>query len=203
MIKEKAADAMMDKNIEVLEEVLDVLEEEKKKIYDLVDENDFKIERINSYLRELSKREQDDFKVFSPRSVENVQRERIASDTSEKEKYEAENVEFQKKIDFLKNLIDKVNVVIDNLRIEEEKAEQRETGEKNEKPKNMGECSGTDHTEQIHIAHQILNCVSYISLDAERAKIELTAIAKKMELKETTTIDNAPYTVILAERKLS
>lgn len=34
--------------------------------------------------------------------------------------------------------------------------------------------------EKTHIAHQILNCVSYITPDAERAKIELTALSKKL-----------------------
>lgn len=163
----------MDKNIEVLEEVLDVLAEEKKKYYDLVNENDFKIEQINSYLRELSKKEEDDFKVFSPRSVDNIHREQIAADTSEKEKYEMENAEYQKKIEFLKNLMDKVNVVIKNLQMEREKEKQKQLEDESKSEK-------TDHTDQEHIAHQILNCVSFIIPDAERARVELIAIAEKM-----------------------
>lgn len=174
----------MDKNIEVLEEVLDVLAEEKKKYYDLVNENDFKIEQINSYLRELSKKEEDDFKVFSPRSVDNIHREQIAADTSEKEKYEIENAEYQKKIEFLKNLMDKVNVVIKNLQMEKEKEKQKqkqlEDESKSEKTDDMDKHSSTDHTDQEHIAHQILNCVSFIIPDAERARVELIAIAEKM-----------------------
>lgn len=170
----------MDKNIEVLEEVLDVLAEEKKQYYDLVNENDFKIEQINSYLRELSKKEEDDFKVFSPRSVNNIHREQIATDTSEKEKYEIENAEYQKKIEFLKNLMDKVNVVIKNLQMEKEKEKQPEDESKSEKTDDMDEHSSTDHTDQEHIAHQILNCVSFIIPDAERARVELIAIAEKM-----------------------
>lgn len=185
---------MMDKNIEVLEEVLDVLEEEKRKFYDLVDQNDFRIEQINSYLRELSKKEEDDFKVFSPRNAENVHREQIAADTSEKEKYEAENAEYQKKIAFLKNLMEKVNAVIENLQMEKEKemqqaAEEEEkvqqqavehNEEKSEKPE---ENSGMDDAEREHIAHRILNCVSFIVPDAERAKVELTAIAQVLQKK--------------------
>ena len=33
---------------------------------------------------------------------------------------------------------------------------------------------------QNHISHRILNCVSFIDSDPERAKVELKAIAKKM-----------------------
>lgn len=171
----------MDKNIDVLEEVINVLEEEKRKFYDLMNENDFRIEQINSYLRELTKKEEDDFKVFSPRSVENMHREQIAEDISKKEKYETENEEYQKKIEFLKNLIDKVNVVIENMQIEKEINKQQAKDNRNEKSGNIEECFDTVNEEQVHIAHQILNCVSFIVSDAERAKVELTAIAEKMK----------------------
>ena len=171
----------MDKNIEVLEEVLDVLEEEKRKFYDLVDQNDFRIEQINSYLRDLSKKEEDDFKVFSPRNAENIHRDQIAADTSEKEKYEAENAEYQKKIVFLKDLMDKVNAVIESLQMEKERVEQQAEKAEEVKAESQDKHVILDHGEREHIAHQILNCVSYIVLDAERARVELTAIAEKMK----------------------
>ena len=105
----------VNKNVEVLEKVLEVLEEEKRSFYALINQNDFRIEEINSYLKDLSKKEDEDFKVFSPRNVENTHREQIEADVYEKKKYEEENAEYQKKIDFLKSLIDRVNIVIENL----------------------------------------------------------------------------------------
>ena len=86
----------MDKNIEVLQEVLDLLESGKRKFYDMVNQNDFRIEEINSYLKELSKNEEDDFKIFSPRNAENRHRDQIEADTVEKEKCENENVEYNR-----------------------------------------------------------------------------------------------------------
>ena len=159
----------MNNNIEVLEEVLDVLEDERKHFLDLVNQNEFRMEEINSYLRELSKSEDEDFKVFSPRNVENMHREQIEADVSEKKKYEEENKEYLKKISFLKKLIDKVNIVIANLQYEEEPDIPEEY--KNE---------DKDTLESDHIAQQILNCVSFIIPDADRAKVELTALAKKL-----------------------
>ena len=159
----------MNNNIEVLEEVLDVLEDERKHFLDLVNQNEFRMEEINSYLRELSKSEDEDFKVFSPRNVENMHREQIEADVSEKKKYEEENKEYLKKISFLKKLIDKVNIVIANLQYEEEPDIPEEN--KNE---------DKDTLESDHIDHQILNCVSFIIPDADRAKVELTALAKKL-----------------------
>ena len=159
----------MNNNIEVLEEVLDVLEDERKYFLDLVNQNEFRMEEINSYLRELSKSEDEDFKVFSPRNVENMHREQIEADVSEKKKYEEENKEYLKKISFLKKLMDKVNIVIANLQFEKDQDILEEN--KNE---------DKDTLESDHIAHQILNCVSFITPDADRAKVELTALAKKL-----------------------
>lgn len=179
----------MRENIEVLEEVLDVLEEEKRKFYNLVNQNEFRIEEINSYLRELSKKEDEDFKVFSPRNAENIHREQIEADTSEKNKYEEENAAYHKKIDFLKVLIDKVNIVIGNLHVFEEKKEVAAVENENivedigvVNTNNIVEKDilDRDKDERVHLAHQILNCVSYITPDVERAKIELIALSKKL-----------------------
>ena len=223
----------MKENIQVLEEVLDVLEEEKRKFYNLIRQNDFRIEEINSYLKELSKKEDEDFKVFSPRNVENIHREQIEADTSEMKKYEEENAVYNKKIEALKVLIDKVDIVISNLHVFKKREEQYDDGllpdfetaedtidiekktgndvsddkgdksipdldkkikklkddkiEKNQTEINEVEEDGAEvdkekknDLEKTHIAHQILNCVSYIIPDAERAKIELTALSKKL-----------------------
>lgn len=176
----------MKENIEVLEEVLDVLEEEKNKFYDLVNQNEFRIEEINSYLQELSKKEDEDFKVFSPRNIENIHREQIETDTSDKKKYEGENAAYHRKIDALKVLIDKVNIVIGNLQSFEKDEEQKENVIENAeiveniKIANVDNIIEKDLLERKHIAHQILNCVSFITPDAERAKIELIALSKKL-----------------------
>lgn len=176
----------MKENIEVLEEVLDVLEEEKRKFFNLVNQNEFRIEEINSYLSELSNEEDDDFKVFSPRNVENIHRDQIAADTSDRQKYEEENLEYNKKIDALKALIDKVNIVIKNLRIFDEKEEQKENIVENEEIVENIKIANADNNaeknilERKHVAHQILNCVSFITSDVQRTKIELNALAKKL-----------------------
>lgn len=199
----------MNKNIEVLQEVLNLLEEEKRKFYNLLDQNNFRIEEINSYLRELSKDEEDDFKVFSPRNAENRHREQIESDTVEKEKCEKENVEYKKKIEYLKLLSDKVYSVIHNLQIENEtenKVDITENNIENFDVKNIelkdlnADDSGVENVrlkntdanenlniensadvENAHLAHQILNCVSFIIPDPERARVELTEIAEKLK----------------------
>ena len=171
--------------------------------------------------------------MFSPRNVENIHREQIEADTSEMKKYEEENAVYNKKIEALKVLIDKVDIVISNLHVFKKREEQYDDGllpdfetaedtidiekktgndvsddkgdkstpdldkkikklkddkiEKNQTEINEVEEDGAEvdkekknDLEKTHIAHQILNCVSYITPDAERAKIELTALSKKL-----------------------
>ena len=171
--------------------------------------------------------------MFSPRNVENIHREQIEADTSEMKKYEEENAVYNKKIEALKVLIDKVDIVIRNLHVFKKREEQYDDGllpdfetaedtidiekktgndvsddkgdkstpdldkkikklkddkiEKNQTEINEVEEDGAEvdkekknDLEKTHIAHQILNCVSYITPDAERAKIELTALSKKL-----------------------
>lgn len=178
----------MEKNVEVLREVLDLLEEEKKKFNDLVNQNDFKIEEINSYLREITKSETDDFKVFSPRNSENKHREQIEADAAEKEKFEKQNAEYKKKIEYLRLLSDKVNIVMDNLESKQIYTEKQMANSSNESEKIAIDSENTEvqkmknqfNLEKKHIAHQIINCISFITPDEERAKIELSEIAKKM-----------------------
>lgn len=179
---------IMEKNVEVLREVLNLLEEEKKKFNDLVNQNDFRIEEINSYLREITKSETDDFKVFSPRNSENKHREQIEADAAEKEKIEKENAEYKKKIEYLRLLSDKVNIVMDNLESKEIDTEKQMEDSSSELEKIAIDNENTEvqkirnqfNLEKKHIAHQIMNCISFITPDEERAKIELSEIAKKM-----------------------
>lgn len=153
----------MEKNLILLKEVESELNRQKKEIQELFNQNIFRIEKAESYLKDLTEKEADDFKVFSPRSIESVYKDRIEKETFEKDVCEKENKSYQEKINELESMIEKLNTVIRGLSLTTEK--------------NMGDL-------QIYsngrIANQIINCVSYITLDPERAKIELTALAKKI-----------------------
>ncbi len=109
----------MSENLEILEDILDTLKIEQRKIQTLFNQNMFQIEEINSYLNELLTKEDDDFKVFSPRDVESIHKEQMEADEIKKKSYEKENEVYQEKLDFLEKLIDKLNLVIHNLLVEE------------------------------------------------------------------------------------
>lgn len=157
----------MDNDIEILNEILKILSDQRDKINVQLNENLFKIQEINFFLKNLTEKEDENFKVFSPRNIESVHKDQIEDNNKKKQSYEEEIEEYRKKLSFLNLIIEKLNIVIKNL----------QSGQ-NQKDSDREEAG------DYHIAHQILNCVSYIISDPMRAKIELTAIAKRMSHEE-------------------
>ncbi len=167
----------MNQNLELLEDIYDVLETERKEVHTLLNNNLFEIEEIDSYLQDLSNKEDDNFKIFSPRDVESVHKEQMEADALKRKTYEEENINYEKRLAVLENLIDKIQKVIHNLKEENRTGSQKNT----EYSKQIGkEIESTPNMDNLHIAHQILNCISYLPLDIMRAKTELTVLAKRM-----------------------
>lgn len=171
----------MNQNLELLEDIYDVLETERKEIHTLLNNNLVEIEEIDSYLQDLSNKEDDNFKIFSPRDIESVHKEQIESDALKRKTYEEENINYKKRLTVLETLIDKMQKVIHNLKEENKSGSQENTGYNKQIGKETEiESQSVPDLDNLHIAHQILNCVSYLPLDIMRAKTELTGIAKRM-----------------------
>lgn len=154
---------LMDESIKILEELENDFITQREGFQNLFHQNLLKIEKVDSYLKDLAETEDEDFRVFSPRSIDNVYKNRIESENAQKAHCEEENKIYQEKIDKLDEHIKKINTVLHNLIVAEQESKETEKAE-----------------QFIHFAHQILECVLYMPLDLERAKRELTVIAKKM-----------------------
>ena len=76
----------MDECINILQKLCDDHIQEKSDFQTLVNQNLFQIEKINSYLKSLFEKEDPEFKVFSPRNVESIYEEQIASNQEKKKK---------------------------------------------------------------------------------------------------------------------
>lgn len=180
----------MNDNIQILNDIKNVLVTQKDKIQVLFNQNQFKIEKIISYLDEIAEKEDEDFKVFSPRRTENIYRERKVKDITEKETCEKENRKYENEIKILNELIEKIQLVIENIKNEDEyKTEKDFAGNFTKYTQNNVSIEKNNYNlEECHIGHQILNCVSYIPADCMRTKVELTKIAKKL-LEQKPDID--------------
>ncbi len=175
----------MDENIKILEELENDFIAQRDAFQNLFNQNLLKIEKVDSYLKDLAEKEDEDFRVFSPRSIDSVYKNRIEAESAQKAHCEEENKVYKERIDKLDEQIKKINIILHNLTAEQDEkigiAEQQ-AGDL----KNVDECNRNlaDEKDRIlennHFAHQILECVLYMPLDLERAKRELTVIAKKM-----------------------
>lgn len=177
----------MDECINILQKLCDDHIQEKSDFQTLVNQNLFQIEKINSYLKSLFEKEDPEFKVFSPRNVENVYEKQIASNQSEKEKLEEKNLDYYKKINRLNEQIEQLSYVIDTLK--SNTLNSNTFSSNTDMDSNLENISDApeenitiDNTKRIlncHISHRIMNCISYIDCDPKRAKEELKAIVKK------------------------
>lgn len=202
----------MDECINILQKLCDDHIQEKSDFQTLVNQNLFQIEKINSYLKSLFEKEDPEFKVFSPRNVESIYEEQIASNQEKKKKLETENLSYYKKINQLSEQIEQLSFVIDSLKRNEQtnignqfdisnkridnviqsnnynqinnnvQIENTIQSSNNNQENNNNQIvsNNISSLSQNHISHRILNCVSFIDSDPERAKVELKAIAKKM-----------------------
>ena len=64
-----------------------------------VKENSVRIQEIDSYLNSILSKEENDFKVFSPRNVESIYKEQIESNRNEKSSLEKENSNYLEEIE--------------------------------------------------------------------------------------------------------
>lgn len=178
----------MDECINILQKLCDDHIQEKSDFQTLVNQNLFQIEKINSYLKSLFEKEDPEFKVFSPRNVESIYEEQIASNQEKKKKLETENLSYYKKINQLSEQIEQLSFVIDSLKRNEQTNIGNQFDISNKRIDNVIQSNNYNQIvsnnisslSQNHISHRILNCVSFIDSDPERAKVELKAIAKKM-----------------------
>ncbi len=177
----------MDENIKILEELENDFITQRDTFQNLFNQNLLKIEKVDSYLKDLAEKEDEDFSVFSPRSIDSVYKNRIEAENTQKAHCEEENKVYKERIDKLDEQIKKINIVLHNLIAVEPDGKKTGIAEQQaDDLKNVDECNRNlaDEKNRIlennHFAHQILECVLYMPLDLERAKSELTVIAKKM-----------------------
>ena len=167
----------MDEYIQILEEICDSNLRDKDELQSLVNQNLFQIEKINSYLKSLFEKEDPEFKVFSPRNIESIYDEQISTNQSEKDKLEKQNISYYKKINVLEKQINQLSYVIESLKCARDNNSLSNDVLNNDS--NQNKVDDNDIILSQHISHRIMNCVSYIDYDPERAKNELKAIAKK------------------------
>lgn len=161
--------------IEMQHNLLAEAEELKKNI----NENLSRIAEIDKYLDSIYGREEENFKVFSPRNVEHIYRDDISLHKVEKSKLEMNNRS-------LYSRLNKVNVylsTIDNFISESSDTRKFEVLDIQEKERHRiaRDLHDTSLQNLSHLLHKVELASMYMEKDVLQAKLELATISKGLK----------------------
>lgn len=108
-MKEKA------KVLDILKVVIDDFQLEYEELKRKVEEKELQIQEKQRYLLSFVEKEESDFKIFSPRNVESVFKEEIEEKKAEIDEITQNKKVVYKKMGFLSNHINKLNMVYENV----------------------------------------------------------------------------------------
>lgn len=167
-----------DKKI-LLKETLQELSEEKFCFQDKLNINLNRISEIDIYLKSIYDKEDTDFKVFSPRNVENVYKDQIDKLNKEKCILENENQNLYRQINRTQHYIENIQSVSDeeysdltliNLDIQEK-----------DRQRIARDLHDTSLQNLSHLIHRIELGSMYIDKDPIQAKLEFASINKDIK----------------------
>lgn len=111
---------MKKEKVEIINQIIDELETEKRNVQKSLNRNLDRISEISLYLRSLLDKEDCDFKVFSPRNVESVYHEQISGSNEEQSNLESENIKFYREINRIDSMIDKMRLLLEDEEVDSE-----------------------------------------------------------------------------------
>lgn len=152
---------------EELKSILNNLCEERNAIQSQIDENNLHIKEMNSIDKKMQEREDDDFRIFSPRkNKDTLYREELEQSNAGRTDYETQNDELVREI----NRIDSIIQIMQKV-LEETEPEKEQT-----------EFSNTNVYESIeHLSYKIELSMKFIRQDPDRAKQELLLVNEKLQ----------------------
>ena len=177
---------------ELLSQVIDDLEEEKKEAQRKLNHNLDRISEINVYLKSLLDKEDSDFKVFSPRNVESLYSNQISDSNEEKNALELENRDYYAKINKLNSMLIKLNNLLSgDVTDESEEADDEFKDKKfnsivlleTERQRIAKDLHDTSLQNLTAIIHKVELASMYVNQDPVRTKLELSTISNS--IKET------------------
>lgn len=170
---------MSDQNHSSLQEMYRNLSDEAEVLEKKIKDNLFHISEIDTYLNSIYEQEDTDFKVFSPRNVENIYREDIEAHKSEKYKLENDNKNLYSRLNKIRSYLEGLK---DNL---EEKSSSRNLEildiQEKERQRIARDLHDTSLQNLAHLVHKIELASMYMDKDVLQAKMELASVNKSLK----------------------
>lgn len=162
-----------------LNEMYISLMEEEEYLNREIKKNLFRISEIDAYLQLLHDQEEEDFKVFSPRNIEEIHKESIAIQKEEKNRLEVENRNLYSKLNKVTSFTKGLQRAMD-ADTSSNKLEILDVQEK-ERQRIARDLHDTSLQNLTHLVHKVELASIYIDRDPVQAKLELATINKGLK----------------------
>lgn len=190
---------MLDKKRFSLEDMQESFKQEADSLESRIKKNLLRISEIDEYLDSLYKKEDEDFKVFSPWNVEHIYKEDIENHKAEKYKLENDNKSLYSRLNrvnsYLSALEDEVvrhsvkavdsSDEDNSVSVSDDTALQRNRKvldiQESERQRIARDLHDTSLQNLAHLVHKIELASMYIDKDTIQAKLELAAVNKNLK----------------------
>ncbi len=159
-----------------MQELYNEFKERKLFLETKVKENNIRIQEIDSYINSILSKEENDFKVFSPRNVESIYKDQIESNRNEKAGLEKDNSNYLEEIQKLEHYIScmEVNSSLDSKR-------QIIDVQEKERQRISRDLHDSSLQNLTHLVHKLELCSMYMDKDIITAKLEIATIQKNLK----------------------
>lgn len=197
---------MKKESVKKLQNMYTELQDERDRIQKQFDQNVNRIKEIDLYLKSIYEKEDSDFKVFSPRNVENVFKDTIEENKKEKESLENNNKNYYQKIAKLDSYLFALNEALpSSCKKERENSIDNLLGDsiinglnasahvslderlniisiqEEERQRIARDLHDASLQNLAHLVHKIELGSLYIDKDPIQAKLELAAVSKNLK----------------------
>lgn len=179
----------MSDNHYTIKDMYDSLKEEEEGLEVKIRSNLLRISEIDEYLDSLYKKEDEDYKVFSPWNVEHIHRESIENNKAEKYKLENDNKQLYSRLNrvrsFLHVLEDEVinnNLSANSINIKNESNLNVLDMQECERQRIARDLHDTSLQNLAHLVHKTELVSMYIDKDPLQAKLELATVNKNLKV---------------------
>lgn len=111
---------MKEDKLSILEELYEDSLQDKKILNDGLQKNLDRIDEINVFIDSIRKNEESEFKLFSPRSVEITNKEKIDDNENEIKKLELENEDYHQRLNKIEKQLDNIVYLIEENKSRDE-----------------------------------------------------------------------------------
>lgn len=173
---------------EELQSMLQKLCRQRENLQIQIDENNLSIEEVKCFTKKILDKEDEDFKVFSPRKIEDIYKKELGQYSARKDSLERQNIELTAEWDKLDSIIRLLRLIEEtDLPFESRDSDIREEKlaviqmQERDRQRIAGDLQDSVLQTLTHLSHKIELSSKFIGQDPVRAKQELAVVSKDMK----------------------